>query len=121
VGLTPEQALEHPGETTCDIYLNEPACWQNIPARHWGYCIGGYQVVKKWLSNREHNLLGRPMTLDEAREKWQALVESPGLMSEGGGVPIPKIFFFRTCGLEAGCVRVWPRLAKGEEPITQGR
>jgi len=33
LGLTPEQALEHLGETTCDVYLNESAYWQNIPAR----------------------------------------------------------------------------------------
>jgi hypothetical protein len=29
---------------------------------------GGYQVIKKWLSYREHKLLGRPLTTDEARE-----------------------------------------------------
>ena len=30
--------------------------------------IGGYQVIKKWLSYREHALLGRALTTDEARE-----------------------------------------------------
>jgi hypothetical protein len=30
--------------------------------------IGGYQVIKKWLSYREHDLLGRSLTSDEARE-----------------------------------------------------
>ncbi|MGD0828078.1 MAG: type ISP restriction/modification enzyme [Desulfobaccales bacterium] len=50
LGLTLDEALEHLGETTCDIYLNESAYWQNIPARVWGYYIGGYQVIKKWLS-----------------------------------------------------------------------
>lgn len=68
LGLTPEQALEHLGETTCDIYLNESAYWQNIPAKVWGYYIGGYQVIKKWLSYREHGLLDRPLTPDEARK-----------------------------------------------------
>jgi len=29
--------------------------------------IGGYQVVKKWLSYREEKLLGRPLTKDEVR------------------------------------------------------
>ena len=28
----------------------------------------GYQVIKKWLSYREHKLLGRPLTMDEAHE-----------------------------------------------------
>jgi hypothetical protein len=30
--------------------------------------IGGYQVVKKWLSYREQELLGRPLRSEEARE-----------------------------------------------------
>jgi len=68
LGLTPEQALEHLGETTCDVYLNEAAYWRNVPARVWNYYIGGYQVIKKWLSYREHDLLGRSLTFDEARE-----------------------------------------------------
>jgi hypothetical protein len=51
-----------------DIYLNESACWRNVPAPVWDYTIGGYQVIKKWLSYREHELLGRPLTPDEARE-----------------------------------------------------
>jgi len=51
-----------------DVYLNESACWKNIPAPVWDYTIGGYQVIKKWLSYREHDLLGRPLTPDEARE-----------------------------------------------------
>jgi hypothetical protein len=53
---------------THDIFLNEAACWQNIPAPVWDYTIGGYQVIKKWLSYREFNLLGRALTPDEARE-----------------------------------------------------
>jgi len=30
--------------------------------------IGGCQVIKKWLSYREQDLLGRSLTLEEARE-----------------------------------------------------
>jgi len=41
---------------------------KNVPARVWEYTIGGYQVIKKWLSYREADLLGRPVTPDEARE-----------------------------------------------------
>jgi hypothetical protein len=51
-----------------DIYLNESACWKDIPAPVWDYTIGGYQVIKKWLSYREFDLLGRALTPDEARE-----------------------------------------------------
>ena len=34
----------------------------------WEYTIGGYQVIKKWLSYRERERLGRSLTPDEARE-----------------------------------------------------
>ena len=56
------------GVTTTDIYLNAAACWRNVPANVWDYTLGGYQVLKKWLSYREHALLGRALTADEARE-----------------------------------------------------
>jgi len=29
-----------------------------VPANVWRYTIGGYQVIKKWLSYRERTLLG---------------------------------------------------------------
>jgi hypothetical protein len=50
------------------VYLNGVAYWRNIPARVWDYMLGGYQVLKKWLSYREKDLLGRDLSLDEARE-----------------------------------------------------
>jgi len=66
LGLSREQAVECLGKTTFDVYLNGVAYWRNVPARVWDYTIGGYQVMKKWLSYRERELLGRPLTLDEA-------------------------------------------------------
>ena len=53
------------GETTCDIHLNDRAYWRNVPAGVWDYKLGGYQVLKKWLSYRERAILGRPLTPDE--------------------------------------------------------
>jgi hypothetical protein len=50
-----------------DIFLNDDACWRNIPAAVWEYTIGGYQVIKKWLSYREKSLLGRGLTSEEVR------------------------------------------------------
>jgi hypothetical protein len=55
------------GDRTCDVYLNDVAYWKNVPIRVWEYTIGGYQVMKKWLSYREEKLLGRPLTKDEVR------------------------------------------------------
>ena len=54
--------------TTRDIYLNDLAYWKNVPAHVWEYSLGGYQVIKTWLSYREHDLLGRALTAIEARE-----------------------------------------------------
>jgi hypothetical protein len=68
LGLTNEDTVAHLGATTYDVYLNDLAYWKNIPARVWDYTIGGYQVIKKWLSYRELELLSRPLTPDEARE-----------------------------------------------------
>ena len=48
------------GETTFDVYLNDRAFWRNVPAAVWTYKLGGYQVLKKWLSYRERTVLNRP-------------------------------------------------------------
>lgn len=56
------------GHSTHDVFLNESACWRNVPEKVWDFTIGGYQVIKKWLSYREFALLGRALTPDEARE-----------------------------------------------------
>jgi hypothetical protein len=68
LGLPAEQVLQLLGETTCDVYLNAVAYWRNVPANVWVYTLGGYQVLKKWLSYREHKLLQRPLRPDEVRE-----------------------------------------------------
>ena len=51
-----------------DVYLNETNFWRGVPEATWEYVIGGYLVIKKWLSYREEGILGRPLTKDEARE-----------------------------------------------------
>lgn len=50
-----------------DVHLNDVACWRNMPRPVWDFTIGGYQVIKKWLSYREKPLLGRALTPDEVR------------------------------------------------------
>ena len=55
------------GDTTFDIYLNGRAYWRNVPANVWTYKLGGYQVLKKWLSYRESKVLGRKLTPEEVR------------------------------------------------------
>ena len=56
------------GKTCVDVYLNEDAFWRCIPVRVWEYTLGGYQVIKKWMSYREKELLGRALKVEEVRE-----------------------------------------------------
>ena len=55
------------GETTHDIHLNDNAYWRNVPANVWTYRLGGYQVLKKWLSYREQRVLGRALRSEEVQ------------------------------------------------------
>jgi hypothetical protein len=50
-----------------NVYLNSDTYWTAVPRAVWEYRIGGYQVVKKWLSYRQHDLLARALTVDESR------------------------------------------------------
>ena len=69
LGLSLEESFAPLGESTFDIYLNDRAYWRNVPARVWEYKLDGYQVMKKWLSYREFDVLGREMTETEARQE----------------------------------------------------
>ena len=59
-GASPTQSL--------NVYLNATAYWQNVPQPVWDFTIGGYQVMKKWLSYREQRVLGRALTMAEIME-----------------------------------------------------
>jgi len=50
-----------------DVWLNDRAYGANVPKAIWEYTLGGYQVIKKWLSYRERPLLGRDLTIEEVR------------------------------------------------------
>lgn len=55
-------------ETTLDVFLNDTAYWRNIPEAVWAFTVGGYQVMKKWLSYREDRVLGRALHMSEIME-----------------------------------------------------
>ena len=60
-------AVQMLGQTTFDIYLNDNAFWRNVPAAVWTYKLGGYQVLKKWLSYRERGVLDRALSPSEVQ------------------------------------------------------
>jgi hypothetical protein len=53
------------GFTAFDVQLNATSGWQAVPAKAWTYTLGGYPVLKKWLSYRETAVLGRALGGDE--------------------------------------------------------
>ena len=59
--------VEAPWQTV-DVYLNDVAYWKNIPLPVWEFTMGGYQVIKKWVSYREHRVLGRALKPEELTE-----------------------------------------------------
>ena len=76
------------GETTFNVHLNGAAFWRNIPAAVWDYRLGGYQVLKKWLSYREKTILGRNLQpaevqyfADTVRRIGALLMMSPSVRS----------------------------------------
>jgi hypothetical protein len=67
-----EAGLSLLGESCVDVHLNGDTHWAAVPINVWNYTLGGYQVLKKWLSYREFSaeptspLLHRPLRPDEA-------------------------------------------------------
>ena len=59
------EAISALGAETLDVYLNDHAFWRNVPTAVWTYKLGGYQVLKKWLSYREQTILDRPLKPEE--------------------------------------------------------
>jgi hypothetical protein len=55
------------GNQVLDIHLNDRAFWRSVPEASWDYKIGGFQVLRKWLSYRDKRVLGRDLTIAEAR------------------------------------------------------
>ena len=62
-----DDALPALGDTIFDIHLNGEAFWRNVPASVWNYQLGGYQVLKKWLSYHERAILRRPLRPEEVQ------------------------------------------------------
>ena len=74
------------GDTTFDIYLNDRAHWRNVPATVWTYKLGGYQVLKKWLSYRESKVLNRKLRAEEVQhftDTARRIGAILGLVNEG--------------------------------------
>ena len=58
LGMSSDAVIALLGNRTFDVHMNADAMWTNVPANVWAYTLGGYQVIKKWLSYREKVRLG---------------------------------------------------------------
>ncbi len=74
------------GEGFLDIHLNATTRWKDIPIEAWNYTLGGYQVLKKWLSYREQTLLHRRLTPDEAEHFTHHTRRITALLAENGAL-----------------------------------
>ncbi|HEX8341104.1 MAG TPA: type ISP restriction/modification enzyme [Tepidisphaeraceae bacterium] len=53
------------GAQAVDVHINHESRWLGVPLKVWNYELGGHQVLKKWLSYRESDVLGRALRGDE--------------------------------------------------------
>lgn len=53
------------GDRMQDIGISATSFWRGVPDAVWECRIGGYQVLKKWLSYRDHSIIARPLSADE--------------------------------------------------------
>lgn len=59
------------GEKILDIGISSVSFWSGVPNAVWECRIGGYQVLKKWLSYRDQSIIHRPLTSEEVRHFQQ--------------------------------------------------
>jgi Type ISP C-terminal specificity domain len=70
------------GERTGDLFLNDNAYFANVPELVWGYQLGGYPVLKKWLGYRQADRRdGKPLTDDERRWFRQTIQRVAALLA----------------------------------------
>ena len=77
------------GESTYSVWLNARAYWSNVPTEVWNYRLGGYQVLKKWLSYRELDVLGRPLLDDEVQHFTETARRIAAILSVNRAEPSP--------------------------------
>ncbi|MBL8145644.1 MAG: N-6 DNA methylase [Anaerolineae bacterium] len=98
-GVMPGQGkLAERADGTLDVYLNDTTYWANVPLAVWEYTLGGYQVLKKWLSYREEKVLGRPLRPDEARDFMHNARRISALLALSGQLDAN----YRVCAAQKG-------------------
>jgi len=80
----PDDWADRWGERTGDLFINDTACFANVPEAVWNYQLGGYPVIKKWLGYRQANRSdGAPLSLDESKWLRQVIQRIAALLALG--------------------------------------
>ncbi len=111
LALSEEEVLTLLGGTTRDVYLNDDVYWENVPSRVWDYTIGGYRVIKKWLSYREQRVLGRRLTVEEVEEVTRMVRRIAALL-------LLEARLDRNYEVVSRAFYPWPRQGEQEDPIS---
>ena len=70
-------------QNAIDIFINDKVYWSHVPLDVWTMTIGGYPVIKKWLSYREHRVLGRALRLEEVTYITEVIRRLKALLALG--------------------------------------
>ncbi len=75
-----------------DVYLNDHAYGKDVPIEVWEYRLGGYQVLKRWLSYRESKVLGRELSVKEV-SWWSEMARRVAavLATSSDLLPLPAV------------------------------
>jgi predicted helicase len=120
--ITLEQLLALIGARTFDIHLSVDTYWSNVPEKVWTYALGGYQVIKKWLSYREQGVLGRALKPDEVAYVSEMVRRIATILLMGPALDAN----YRTCAADAqtyealGLSRDAVRERKGAKTLKRG-
>jgi hypothetical protein len=120
--MTLDELLALIGARTVDVYLNADTYWSNVPEKVWDYALGGYQVIKKWLSYRELGVLGRVLKPEEATYVSEMVRRIAAILIMAPALDIN----YRACAADAqtyealGLSRDAVRERKGAKTLKQG-
>lgn len=111
LAMSEDDALSLLGRTTHDVSLNDDVYWENVPSRVWDYTIGGYQVIKKWLSYRERRVSGRRLTVAEVEEVTRMVRRIAALL-------LLEVRLDRNYEAVSRAFYPWPRQGEQGDPIS---
>ena len=84
------------GATMVDVGMNDASFWRGIPEQVWECWIGGHQVLKKWLSYRDHSSIARPLSAEEVGHVQQVARRIAAVLLLGlRWTPATRIAFWR--------------------------